>query len=160
MSAKETRRESDLAAINDVYERWCRAWRTLDSKLMVSLFDQDSEGLLYQSEENPSGLFKYSEVVAYWENALNILDKVTEWRELVKRVALVGSDAAWIWAEMMTGLTAKIFPQELGGKIRCSIGLRRTNGSWKIVHYHESRQLLMNPGADGVWTFLPDVTLK
>ena len=160
MSTTETSRGSDLAAINDVYERWCRAWRNLDYKLMLSLFDQDSEALVYQSEETPSGFFKYSDVVAYWENAKNILEKITEWRELVKREAFVGSDAAWIWAEMMTGLKATMIPQVICGKLRVSIGLRRTNGSWKIVHYHESRQLLMNPGADGVWTFLPDVTLK
>ena len=48
---------SDMtAAVDTVYQNWCKAWRTLDTDLMLSLFDLQSDDLAYQSEENEGPL--------------------------------------------------------------------------------------------------------
>ena len=63
-------KQRELAAINDLYQRWRKAWLSFpDTTLMLTLYDKDFDGMLYQSEENPSGLTTYKDVVDYWHNA-------------------------------------------------------------------------------------------
>ena len=151
---KDLLRASDEAAINDLYERWRTAWLNLDAKLMLSLFDPNCDGPVYQSEENPEALLDYSALEAYWANAVNILRKVPRWTELKKHVVLLGEDSAAIWVLLDTTLYLNVSPpQELSGKLRCVMGLRKTNSKWLIVHYHESRQFLMAPNAQGIWSY-------
>ena len=152
-------RSADEAAINDLYERWRAAWLKVDAKQMLSLFDPDYEGVIYQSEENPEAIMKYSDLVQYWTNATQILAKVPDWRELKKKVAFVGNDSAVIWALLETKLHLNVSPsQELGGKLRCVLGLRKAGGKWSIANYHESRHFLMSPNEQGVWSYNIDHT--
>jgi hypothetical protein len=128
---------------------------------MLSLFDPAYEGLIYQSEENPEALLTYAEVTSYWANALNILAAVPEWKEIKKQVTFLSDDSAAIWVLLDTKLHLKVSPpQELGGKLRCVIGLRKANGKWSIAHYHESRHFLMSPDAKGIWSFAIDHTKR
>src|SRR5579872_4905783 len=136
-----TDNKKELEALNDLYKNWCKAWLAFpDTSLMLTLFDKNFDGkLIYQAEENPSGLTTYKEIEAYWFNAPNLLEKVTNWSEMTKSVSMVTPDVAFIWAEVMTGLKTTIMPQTVSGKIRCSIGARKGDQGWKIIHYHESR---------------------
>ena len=50
-------KQKELAAVNDLYSRWCKAWLSFpDTTLMLSLYDKEFDGMLYTAEENPSGL--------------------------------------------------------------------------------------------------------
>ena len=156
----ETRSE-DSAAITELYEKWRSAWLHVDPKLMLSLFDPNFEGVVYQSEENPEALLTYDAIVSYWTNAANILSKVPEWKELKKSVSFLNNDAAFIWVLLETTLLLNVSPpQELSGKLRCGIGLRRANGKWTIAHYDESRHFLMSPDAEGIWSYNIEHTKK
>ena len=153
--------KQDIAAINDLYERWRKAWLSFpDTTLMLTLYDKDFDGMLYQSEENPSGLTTYKDVVAYWHDAHNLLATVTDWTEMTKSVSFLAPTAAIIWAEIMTTLTTTIMPEKIVGKMRCSIGVRKGQHGWAIVHYHESRQLLAERDKSGNWGFKVDLALK
>ena len=79
---------------------------------------------------------------------------------MTKSVSIVTPDVAFIWAEVMTGLKTTIMPQTVSGKIRCSIGARKSDQGWKIIHYHESRQLLAEQDTAGNWGFKVNLTLK
>lgn len=153
--------KQDIASINELYQQWKKAWLKFpDTTLMTSLFDQDFDGVIYQAEENPGGLSSYKEVEAYWHNAHNLLEKVTEWTELTKSISLLGPNVGMVWAEVMTALKTTVMPQSVVGKVRCSIGVRKGNHGWKIVHYHESRQLLAEQDKSAKWEFKVDLTLK
>ncbi|MFZ1887467.1 MAG: nuclear transport factor 2 family protein [Candidatus Binataceae bacterium] len=150
----DERRANDIAAITELYNKWRRAWLHVDPKLMLSLFDRDFEGVVYQSEENPEALLSYDAVVSYWNNAVNILSAVPEWKELKKQISFLSNDAAFIWVLLETKLLLNVTPpQELGGKLRCGLGLRKANGYWTIAHYDESRHFLMSPDAQGIWSY-------
>lgn len=153
--------KEEIAAINEVYKQWRQAWLSFpDTTLMLSLFDKEFDGIIYQAEENPSGLTSYKEIETYWHNARNLLEKVTDWSELSKSVAMPGPNVAIVWAEVMTALKTTILAEQVCGKIRCSIGLRKGGHGWKIVHYHESRQLLAEKDKAGKWEFKVDLTLR
>lgn len=157
----ESDNKQDTANIDELYQQWKKAWLNFpDTTLMVSLFDKDFDGVIYQAEENPGGLTSYKEVEAYWHNAHNLLENVTEWTELTKSISLLGPNVGMVWAELMTALKTTVMPQSVVGKVRCSIGVRKGNQGWKIVHYHESRQLLAEQDKSAKWEFKVDLTLK
>jgi SnoaL-like domain len=154
-------KQKELAAINDLYSRWRKAWLSFpDTTLMLSLYDKEFDGMLYTAEEIPSGLLTYKDIEAYWHNAHNLLASVTDWTEMAKSVSFLSPTAAIIWAEVMTALTTTVMPEKITGKLRCSIGVRKGRQGWAIVHYHESRQLLAAPDKAGKWSFFVDLTIK
>jgi uncharacterized protein (TIGR02246 family) len=156
-----TNRGADEAAINELYERWRAAWLKVDAKNMVALFDPAYDGLMYQSEENPEAITRYSDLVQYWNNATQILTGIPEWRELKKKVAFLGVDSAAIWVLLDTKLHLNVSPkQELGGKLRAVLGLRKAQGKWSIANYHESRHFLMAPDNNGIFSYNIDHTKK
>lgn len=155
-------KSKDITAINELYERWRTAWLTVDVDGMVSLFDKEFEGLVYQAEEIEHGIIGYEGIVEYWRNTKKVMAAVKEWRDVVpKRVIFVTPVVAFVWAEVMSALNATFIPKDIWGVLRCTIGLhKKSNGQWAIIHYHESRHLLISQNPQGAWTFLPDVTLR
>ena len=128
------------AAVLELYEAWCQAFQTLDSAAMKALFEQDSAGLVYHSEENADPLYTWAEIDSYWSAAPLIVESIPEWRELSRKVAIYG-DVAFVYGKLQTHLVVKGAKKPLIGVLRASIGLHCTSLGWKIVHYHESRQL-------------------
>lgn len=126
------------AAVLDVYRAWCKAFQALDADAMKRLFDQDFRGLVYQAEESKDPMYTWAEIDAYWTGAPSLVDRIPEWRELSRKIAVDG-DTAWVYAKLQTHLEIKGAKKPLIGELRSSIGLRRTAQGWKIVHYHESR---------------------
>ena len=51
--------ESDVIA---VYDQWCTAFQAVDGGAMKRLFDQGSDGLIYQSEENADPMYTWAEI--------------------------------------------------------------------------------------------------
>jgi SnoaL-like domain len=153
---------ADQAAITELYKTWCAAWLKFpDISLMLSLFDQTFDPyMIYQAEENPSGLTTYGQIESYWQNAHKLLEVVTEWKEEKQSIAMLSPTSACIWVEVMTALRTTVMPNLLKGKIRASIGVRKTGDKWSIVHYHESRQLLAAQDEAGNWRFFVDLTVE
>jgi ketosteroid isomerase-like protein len=131
---------SDEAAVISVYEAWCRAFQSMDAVAMKALFEKNSDGLTYQSEENIDPLYTWQEIDDYWSAAPAIVDRIPEWRELTRKVAVYG-DTAFVFTKLHTHLEVKGAKKSLIGELRVSIGMHRTPHGWKIVHYHESRHL-------------------
>lgn len=147
-------RPAELAAVTELYERWRSAWLNVDPKLMLSCFDAEFDGLIYQSEENADALFTYAELEKYWTMAPTLLEGVSKWDELRKRIVFLGEESAVIWTLLDTTLNLKTSPpQDLGGKLRCVLGLRKARGKWLIVHYNESRQFLITAVPNSTWSF-------
>ena len=142
------------SGVEVLYDSWLRAWRTMDINLMVSLFDRDYGSLTYQAEEHERPSTSYEQIVAYWKNAPSILERVSEWSEVEKTIALSGN-CVTIFAILMTRLKATFSPKEIAGKLRVSIVAHKKNDRWAIIHYHESRQLLIEQ-KQGTWTLGAD----
>ena len=136
-------KEQDLAAIEEVYQKWCTAWRNLDTKLQVSLFDKEDSMIAYQSEENRGPCFSHDQIAKYWSVATTVLAGVERWEPVAENMKKVsyGGDFAMIYVVMNTILRIQGGAEPFPGELRASIGLRKKDGEWKIYHYHESRQL-------------------
>ncbi|HCU91086.1 MAG TPA: DUF4440 domain-containing protein [Gammaproteobacteria bacterium] len=129
--------ESDVIA---VYDQWRTAFQAVDGDAMKRLFDQGSDGLIYQSEENADPMYTWAEIDAYWSGAPEIVDRIPEWRELGRKIAIL-DDTAFVYAKLQTHLEIIGAKRPLLGELRVSIGLHRKDSDWKIVHYHESRHV-------------------
>ncbi|MDO8588405.1 MAG: nuclear transport factor 2 family protein [Armatimonadota bacterium] len=154
----EVDKESE-AALTRAYERWLKAWRNVDVELMLSLFDRDNPGLIYQAEETAGPAHTITDLTAYWTAARDQLHlQVKQWQELEKHV-WISDDIATIYVLLDTTLAAELMaPGDISGKLRASILYRRVGAEWRIIHYHESRQMLVeNEG--GVYRFLTDARL-
>ena len=131
---------TDEAAVTAVYKKWCSAFQAVDGAAMKELFEHDSDGLIYQSEENVDPMYSWAEIDAYWSGAPEIVERIPEWRELSRKVAVFG-DSAHVYVKLQTHLEIKGANKPLIGELRASIGLHRKDSDWKIVHYHESRHV-------------------
>lgn len=147
------------AALTRAYERWVKAWRTVDVALMLSLFDSDDPGLIYQAEETPGPARTMKDLGSYWNAAHDQLNlQIKRWEELEKHVWISG-DIATIYVLLDTSIAAEVMaPGDIEGKLRASIVYRRVGDDWRIIHYHESRQMLVEQDG-GVYRFLTDARL-
>ncbi len=131
---------TDEATVIAVYDQWCAAFQAVDGDAMKQLFEQDSAGLVYQSEESADPMYTWAEIDAYWSGAPEIVDRIPEWRELSRKVAVFGK-TAFVYAKLQTHLEITGAKRPLIGELRVSIGLHHKSNDWKIVHYHESRHV-------------------
>lgn len=126
--------------VMDLYERWRKAWLTVDTELMLSLYDMESDDLAYQSEENAGPIYTGQDLRKYWTAAKNIVDAVPVWEEISKKV-VISPEYAFIYVLLKTAIVAPAFGGRIDGEIRATLGCRKRNGKWYIIQYHEGRQM-------------------
>ena len=127
-------------AVLRVYEDWRKAFANVDGRSMQSLWDHDYDGLVYQAEERADPIYDWPGIAAYWDGVHEVLERVNEWTELSRKIAVAG-DAAFVYAKTMTRLKVVGVQNEIAGELRSSLGLHRRDGRWLLIHYHESRAL-------------------
>jgi ketosteroid isomerase-like protein len=136
--------QSAEQAVLRVYDDWRKAFMAVDGERMKSLWDPDFDGLVYQAEERADPMYDWPAIAKYWETANQVLERVNEWTELSRKVTIIG-EAAFIYAKFMTRLKIVGVKNEFAGELRVSLGLRRRNGRWLLIHLHESRALDLEP---------------
>lgn len=127
-------------AVLRVYDEWGKAFMAVDGERMKALWDHEFDGLIYQAEEYADPIYDWPGIAKYWESANQVLERVNEWTELSRKVAITG-EAALVYAKMMTRLKVVGVKNEIVGELRVSLGLHRRNGRWLLIHLHESRAL-------------------
>ncbi len=127
-------------AVVNTYNAWAKAFQSVDAEAMKSLFDQDYAGILYQAEEQTEAFYTWQAIDEYWSAAPGIIDRIPEWRELTRKVSLDG-DSAYVFSKLQTHLEVKGAKRPLLGELRVSMGMHKSAGEWKIIHYHESRHV-------------------
>ncbi len=127
-------------AVLKVYEEWNKAFMAVDGERMKALWDHDFDGLIYQAEERADPMYDWPAIAKYWETANQVLERVNEWTERSRKIAIAG-DAALVYVKLMTRLKIVGVQNEFAGELRVSLGLHRRNGRWLLIHLHESRAL-------------------
>jgi ketosteroid isomerase-like protein len=130
----------DEEAVHQTYLTWSNAFRSLDVAGLKDVFDSDFPGLVYQAEENVDPMYTWTEIDEYLSNAPRVVEAITEWREVTRKIA-VDNNTAFVYAKLDTRLTVHGGLQPLVGEIRFSMAMRRTRAGWKIAQYHESRHV-------------------
>jgi ketosteroid isomerase-like protein len=134
-TARETAEEQ---AAKEVVEAWYDAIRQLDFTAMAAIWDTDFDRLVYQPEEYDAPFLSFDAIKGYWTNVPNLVDRVLEWTPIVSELAVIG-DVAVAYSRLQTSIKLQGIDQPFDGELRCSLALRRSAGTWKLIHYHESR---------------------
>lgn len=129
-------------AVADVYERWRQAWLSQPVGTgMKELWDQEYDGLAYQSEENPDPMFAWKDIDAYWSWVPSVVKEIHEFETTARQISFCG-DVALVFATARVVMDIEGVPELfIGDPVRVSIGLHEVDGQWKLIHYHESRML-------------------
>ena len=105
----------------------------MDVDGMKSLWDQEFDGLIYQSEESAEPFTSWQAIADYWDAAPTVVEAVDEWRSLDRWTTMVG-DVATIFTRLTIAIRLVNVPKPLTGEIRCSLVMRQTpSGKWLEV---------------------------
>jgi ketosteroid isomerase-like protein len=117
---------ADEGAVYQTYLAWSNAFRNLDIAGLKSVFDSDFPGLSYQAEENVDPMYTWAAIDEYLSNAPRVVEAITEWRELTRKIAVDGN-TAFVYAKLHTRLTVH---DGLVSIPAPSAGLVRNSMSW------------------------------
>lgn len=136
----------DEDAVRAVCRAYGEAMRAMDLEGLERQWDAGFEHLVYQPEEHARALRSWDEIQAYWRGIPDVVEAFTEWREIATDVAVIG-DVALVYALLATAFRIAGVDEPLAGEVRFTYGLRRTPGGWRLIHAHESRQLVVDDAA-------------
>ncbi len=138
----------DEARIRAACEAFGQAIQAADLAAAEQLWDRDYEHLVYQPEEYERPCRSWDDIVSYLNYIPTVVESIPEWREIESDVAVLG-DAAIVYSLVMTSFQLKDVREPLDGEVRFTFGLRRTPDGWRLIHCHESRQLMVDEGEGG-----------
>lgn len=124
--------------IRETVQAWLSAVQNLDFQVARRLWDGEFESLLYQPEEFELPMTDWESIERYWDNVPQLVEAVPQWQEIASEVAVLG-EVAMVFTRLETSIKIRDVDATFDGVVRCSFGLHRRNGSWRLVHYHESR---------------------
>ncbi|HYF24742.1 MAG TPA: nuclear transport factor 2 family protein [Baekduia sp.] len=151
---------NDVAEIGDIIQRWIQAFCVVDADTMKTFWPRDYADIVYQSEENQHALSSYDEIAAYWDHVPSTLESIPAVEDADVRIHLHGNDIATVYLYAMASAKFPGAERLYRAPFRACIVLRRLDGAWKFIHYHESRVLdlqrvtdALNAGEDEVLAY-------
>lgn len=130
---------ADVDDVKNVIKRWANAFGRNDAEAILDLWDEGYSPLMYQAEEFPDPLRGYEELKHYMTAMMDTAENIRG-QALADLEADVMGDVAWCYIRGSITFDIPGLDQPIDGEARQTFVLRRTDGGWKIVHYHESRE--------------------
>lgn len=137
----------DFEAVKKVIGRFSRAFAQADGASCWELWDQEYSAPVYQPEEIPNALLKPAKIKAYLMKLPEILESASDIRPVEFNVDVLDGGFAHAYARAWVSLSFHQIPGNVDGEVRQSFVLRKHNGAWRVIHYHESR---LTPGFEDV----------
>lgn len=151
-------------ALLELFDHWRGAWLSLDVDDMLAAFDETFDGLIYLAEEAGMAAVGEPALRTYWERTTKtVLSAVTKWTPIGEvQVVVIDDRTALIFSRLDTRLHIRGIQRPLDGPLRISLLVRRrpSDDRWKIIHYHESRQILPQTNAGPDYIFAADIRMK
>jgi ketosteroid isomerase-like protein len=144
-------------AVKKVIRRWARAFSTKDLAAVYETWDQDYPNIIYQAEEFPDPLRGWAEVAHYYREITRLAQNFRDQSVIDFDVDVIG-DVAWCYLRGTTTFDILGSDQIVTGMVRQVFLLRKTASGWKIIQYHDSREvpelrhplLAAHPRADAI----------
>lgn len=132
--------------VQRVIARFGRAFSApaVDVQGLVDLWDAEYPSPVYQPEELVTPARTWDEVRGYFERLPAQITGMSDIRPLDVRVDVFG-DVAYAYARTWGSLGVVKRDEPLEGEVRQTFVMRRRDGAWRIIHYHESR---LTPGLE------------
>jgi uncharacterized protein (TIGR02246 family) len=143
---------ADEKAVVDVIRRFARAFGNHDTEQFMAVWDHEyGDRIVYQPEEIGTDVRGLDGIRAYFEHVPQVVRALREVKTIDFRVELISDDFALVHNRFWCRLALHKRPFTYDGQVRQSFVLRKRDGEWRVIHYHESRQ---SPGfeeAVGQW---------
>lgn len=141
--------KTDEEAILATLRRFSRAFDSFDTEQFMSTWD-DEAAIVYQPEELLRPIFDRDDLRAYFDHLPDVIRRFNDNRVIDFKLQVDG-DVATVYVRFWSRISFAKVPQTADGQIRQSFVLRRRDGEWRLVHYHESRQAAGMEEAVGDW---------
>ncbi|MQA81826.1 MAG: hypothetical protein GEV10_25710 [Streptosporangiales bacterium] len=139
-------------AVVAVIRCFAKAFATHDTDMFMSVWDQEyGDRIVYQPEEIGTDVKGLDGVKAYFDHVPQVVRALRDVKTLEFRAELLEDNYALVHNRFWCRLALHKRPFVYDGQVRQSFVLRKRDGEWKVLHYHESRQ---SPGfeeAVGSW---------
>lgn len=128
--------EQDRQQIAAIVEQYRLGFATMDAARLKSIWDQDYGNLIYIAQEAAQPVRSWAGIEQYYTQVTRFLGRVT--------VMTVSDLSVDVLDEVAFAFCTFHFEGEANGERHTADGrntfiLRRTAGTWKVIHYHESR---------------------
>lgn len=128
--------EQDRHQIAAVIEQYRRGFAQMDVEELKAIWDQDYDNIIYIAQEASQPVRGWSEVERYYKGVAGFLDCI--------QTMTVSDLSVDIFGDVAYAFCIFHFEGEAKGQSHTADGrdtfiLRRKGGTWKVIHYHESR---------------------
>lgn len=127
------------AEVISAVKRWARAFGKGDADGIMAMWDRDYPELIHQAEEYPDPLRGWDEIEYYnrqfVQNASGHRDP-----GVADFLADVIGDVAWCYLRGSITFDWASLNKPIQGQVSQLFILRRRDGEWRIIQYHEGRE--------------------
>jgi ketosteroid isomerase-like protein len=116
-----------------------RTFENFDVEAMVAAWDDKAEQIVYQPEERAAPMFSIAEVREYARTLPDFFVKATDVSLIDKKVLVMGGATAHVYIRLSCSIELTS-GRHINGQLRQSFMLTKRDETWRLVHYHESRQ--------------------
>lgn len=131
--------EAEREAVKKVVRRWARAFGSNDADAVLAVWDESYPFILHQAEEFPDPIRGFDELTHYNRTMARLASNMRD-HALVDLEADVIGDAAWCYLRGSVTFDIPTMSEPISGEARQTFILRKRDGEWKVIHYHESRE--------------------
>jgi ketosteroid isomerase-like protein len=129
-------RKQDRQQIAAVIEQYRRGFATPDVEEFTAIWDHDYDHIIYIPQEAAEPLRDWAGVEHYYKHVAGFFTRV--------RTMTVGDVSVEVFGEVAYAFCRFHFEGEVKGQRHLADGrntfiLHRKGGTWKVIHYHESR---------------------
>jgi ketosteroid isomerase-like protein len=128
--------EQDGHQIAAIIEQYRRGFATLDVEALKIIWDQDYDQIIYIAQELAQPVRGWTGVERYYHRVARLLERVRTMAVSDVSVDILG-DVAFAFLSFHFESEVKGQPHIADGRV--TFVLRCTSGTWKVIHYHESR---------------------
>ena len=129
-------KERNKQQIEAVIEQYRHGFATTDAEELKAIWDQEYAQIIFVAQELAQPIWSWTEVEHYYQRIARLFERVKTMEISDLSLNILG-DAAFAFLSFH-------FEGQVKGQIhiadgRASFLLHRTNETWKVIHYHESR---------------------
>ncbi len=125
----------DELQVQEVIDRWMSALNACDTEAVKTVWDESYPDLIYIAEENNDALYGWEGVEGYYNGLADVSE--VDWEMDNVKIDVMG-DVAWVYLTYVVKAHLMSFGRTMVFPGRNTFILRKNEGEWKIIHYHES----------------------
>ena len=125
----------DKQQVREVIDRWMAALNDCDTEAVKRVWDESYPHLIYIAEENNDALHGWEGVEDYYNGLKDV--SVANWSIDNVNIDVMG-DVAWVYLTYVVEAHIMSFGRTMVFPGRNTFILRKNEGEWGIIHYHES----------------------